>query len=277
MPVSGNHCDYMARVCLSHLADDLEPSPFMDSQMTLHSLILFNMGPWEYSEMHACVSRESGRRNSTETIIQNLINLVDKYPHIKFVWRTWAGPGSSRLGKKAFNYWQNAQAHNHLIKTLIHKFQKERYAKNDTAWTRITYVDWGQVMGERVFPEERRIKGDIDNHFGFEARSAFVQMWLNHLVELERQEKLHLAPGWSLMDARDTDTANDCSQAGGSPTYCLDQEELVSHYENFLTISQPSTLTKTEEEDYRHAKRDFNATGIFAQGINCEHRLSYCA
>lgn len=51
-----------------------------------------------------------------------------------------------------------------------------RQYQNNTPWMQISYIDWGTVMGPRLFPDSCRIKGDIDSHHGFEAPNAFTQM-----------------------------------------------------------------------------------------------------
>eukprot|EP00548_Thalassiothrix_antarctica_P007357 CAMPEP_0194139470 /NCGR_PEP_ID=MMETSP0152-20130528/9106_1 /TAXON_ID=1049557 /ORGANISM="Thalassiothrix antarctica, Strain L6-D1" /LENGTH=116 /DNA_ID=CAMNT_0038837313 /DNA_START=1 /DNA_END=348 /DNA_ORIENTATION=+ len=56
----------------------------------------------------------------------------------------------------------------------------------------VSYVDWGQAMLPRLFGEQR-IAGDIPLHYGLEARTMFIQMLINHLIERERQ-KIHNIP-----------------------------------------------------------------------------------
>ena len=272
----GMRCDLMGAVCLQSLTNDLEPDSFLFKQIQRHmySIVLFVMGPWEYSSRVECISLERGRRNSTEEFISRLAELVDQFPNTKFIWRTWAGP-SDKSGNGRSGAWKNAQAHNHYIKSLIQNFQKKRFESNDPAWARISYIDWGHVMGPRTFPYQKRIAGDIDNHFGFEARLAFVHMWMNHMIELERAEEHKLAPGWSLWNS--SDTANDCLHAGGSDLYCLSNDELAVHYKSFLTISQPpKEMNQTEKEAYERAKADYcefcpSSTG----GIICNARLMF--
>jgi hypothetical protein len=79
-------------------------------------------------------------------------------------------------------------------------------------------------MGPRSFPKEKRIQGDTPNHYGLEARSCFIQMLVNHLKELEREEFHNLVPGWTLL--KSNDTADDCVHAGGSERYCLNPSQL---------------------------------------------------
>jgi hypothetical protein len=111
-------------------------------------------------------------------------------------------------------------AYNHYIKSLIQQYQIKRYESNSPSWSHISYVDWGQVMGPKSFPIEKGIQGDIPHHFGLEARSCFIQMLVNHLKELEREEFHNLEPGWILL--KSNDPADDCVHAGGSEKILLE-------------------------------------------------------
>jgi hypothetical protein len=75
-------------------------------------------------------------------------------------------------------------------------------------------------MGPKSFPIEKGIQGDIPHHFGLEARSCFIQMLVNHLKELEREEFHNLEPGWILL--KSNDPADDCVHAGGSEKILLE-------------------------------------------------------
>ena len=59
-----------------------------------------------------------------------------------------------------------------------------RQYQNNTPWMQISYIDWGTVMGPRLFPDSCRIKGDIGLHHGFEAPSFYSNVD-KHLVEQE--------------------------------------------------------------------------------------------
>lgn len=48
----------------------------------------------------------------------------------------------------------------------------------------LTFVDWQTVISKRSFGEDR-IKGDINPHYGLEARLLFAQQLLHHLRRLE--------------------------------------------------------------------------------------------
>lgn len=169
--------------------------------------------------------------------------------------------------------WKNAQAHNHLVKTWVQKFQRER-RHAARPWNAISYVDWGAVMGPRSFPDDRRIAGDIPHHFGLEARLAFDQMLVNHLVELERQDALDLAPTSWVMD-NVGDAADDCSRAGFPPYYCLGREEIDSSYARFLTKTAATNPNESEPDRVERARADFCDDCLWAGNITCGHRLTY--
>lgn len=266
----GARCDLYTSVCLHGIEADLQPDGFLTSKLSLYSIVVFMFGAWETDGKHECVRREFGRRNSTQGILNRLNVLVDEFPNTMFVWRTWAGS----TGESRSESWKNSQVHNYFTKKLIHRFQKERYEQHDLSYTRITYIDFGHVMGPRIFPKQKRIHGDISAHFGFEARSAFIQMWMNHMVDLERQKAYHVAPGWTLWNS--TDNAKDCYRAGGNSMYCLSDEEIDVQFNAFMTISDPpEVLTETEKTQYARAKADYCSNCTSVTGINCDARLGY--
>ena len=60
-------------------------------------------------------------------------------------------------------------------------------------------------------PESIRIKGDLDPHYGLEARMTFIQMLVNHMKEQDRLEGCKLPP-WTWNDKyRDSEEDSDAS------------------------------------------------------------------
>ena len=263
---NGKRCDLIKATCLHDVVES-----FIDKlHKYFYSQVIFALGPWEYDPNHfQCYSQERGRRNSTEAIMTKLIELVDEYPDTKFIWRTWAGPADDK-GRGVG--WKHTQTHNHFMKTLIHNFQKERYEAHDPKWTHISYIDYGHVMSPRAFPMNQRIMGDLNNHFGYEARATFIQMWMNHMNELDRLEEYKLPPGWMLWNS--TDTADDCYHGGGSDMYCLSRQELDAEYKNWLTISvPPKNMSRAEREQYERARVDYCSNCTSSSGHDCGYRL----
>ena len=217
LPSSNKSWYYQKVTCVEHLVEiTLHPSSYIFEKLGEFSLVIFIMGPWEYTGMHECLTRSKDLKTFTEIFMERLTEMVDAYPNTKFIWRTWASTDEQS--------WKHAQAHNHFIKSLIQQYQMKRYESNSPSWSHISYVDWGHVMGPRSFPKEKRIQGDTPNHYGLEARSCFIQMLVNHLKELEREEFHNLVPGWTLL--KSNDTADDCVHAGGSERYCLNPSQL---------------------------------------------------
>jgi hypothetical protein len=267
LPITNKSWYYYRDNCFESLVQNtLEPSFFISKNLGQFSLVVFILGPWEYGELFPCSFISNTRGNITEAFMERLTEMVDAHPNTKFVWRTWASKNAQT--------WKYAQAHNHFIKTLIQQFQIQRYQSNSPTWAHISYVDWGQIMGPRSFPKEKRIQGDIDHHFGFEARSTFIQMMINHLQELEKEVHHNLAPGWTLL--KSNDTANDCVYAGGSEIYCLSTDQLQMAYNSFLTLSQPDVeLSQQEAEDYEWAKSHFCPDCTWNGNVKCGIRLHY--
>lgn len=193
---------------------------------------------------------------------------LSRYQNKKFVWRTWAGPGGNNL-KATDDSWLNAQAHNHLIKTLIHKHQREQFAQGGP-WTNISSIGCREAMGPHLFPSMQQISRDIPNHFGVEAWMVF-QMWINHMMEQEWQKKENIKPCW----LEDEVAANDCLQAGQSVQYCPTQDQIESKYESFLTITKPQKLlTTVEAKELEMVYTDFCLSCQW-QFTTCQHCMDF--
>jgi hypothetical protein len=159
--LAGARCDLYGATCLSGIEADLQPDGFLTGKLSLYSIVVFVLGAWETDDKHECYTCEHGRRNSTKGIMDRLNVLVDEFPNTKFIWRTWAGSASDGDGRS--KSWKNSQVHNHFMKTMIHRFQKERYEKHDMAYTRISYIDFGHVMSpcheSSCFPKPKTHSG----------------------------------------------------------------------------------------------------------------------
>lgn len=235
--------DLVTSLCLKTLRDLFSNSSDFVEGLSRYSMVIFIMGPWEWDNMWQCIDEENSRKQNTELLFKNIFYLSEINPKVRFIWRTWAGPGSDKsnpkkIDKTALKSFKNSLAHNQLVKNIVHDFQTKQY-KIHKSWTKISYIDWGQVMGPRLFPQSKRIKGDINNHFGLEARITFLQMLINHLVENERQEKYYMKPWWAFIVFQ-----NDCFQAERSDLYCLSNDDTT---ESFIE-SKPKTDVLSDEE-----------------------------
>lgn len=286
--------------CLPDLVDMLRSAWFREELPSL-SLVVFVIGPWEYDGR--CFQNYP-RSNITRQIFQivqdEILNNSTLNENIRFVWRTWGGKetGKSTGPSARQPEWMKAQTHNVLVKNLIHNFQWEQWRKKHdnikcldnkkcATWNALTYVDWGMAMGPRLFPSDKRIHGDISNHFGLEARMAFIQQLTNHLVELDRQERSELAP-WSVAIHSDEKqygyngvqgSFDDCETAGLSKEYCLTRDELAIYTQSFLVEYTPDYTTEEERvaiEEIK-AKNAYCGKCLFAQKppISCDGRVMY--
>ena len=270
-------------VCLDGWVEGTKQLQFLQSEMQQmkYAVVVIVFGPWELSQKFECKTHNIGRYDATVALIDQLKNWTTVYPNTKFVWRTWAGPGTKNVwerGEEARSMeWKNSQGYNHFIKSLIHNYQREQHNNHGAKWNAISYIDWGMVMGPRSFPHDKRIKGDIPYHVGFEARATFDQMLINHLIELDRQETLNLAPSTWVMEKDDSDSADDCLHAGFPPYYCVSKEEINYTYQEFLTRTVIVNYTKAEREQLVMARDDFCDQCKFdiKGGISCGYRLMY--
>eukprot|EP00928_Gymnodinium_smaydae_P039346 TRINITY_DN26898_c0_g1_i1.p1 TRINITY_DN26898_c0_g1~~TRINITY_DN26898_c0_g1_i1.p1 ORF type:complete len:505 (+),score=18.87 TRINITY_DN26898_c0_g1_i1:45-1517(+) len=281
---SDQRCDLHKVGCLSHVARLLtNSSSILRREMFRYDLVLFVLGPWEVSENRLCLDDES-RRSRTESIFSTMMQLSSsvEYRHTSFVWRTWGSHGSTfQSAKTSLTQWAHAQSHNHLVKSLVHKYQKAQFEQH-LPWSQVSYIDWGQVMSPRLFPVERRIAGDIDAHVGLEARVAFIQMLTNHLVEQERQVKSNLTP-WIVARMQEHtsegtkfDSDSDCLESGGSETYCLTPKALAQSDREFLELKAGSELRNADEIDrYEQLKKDFCPSCRLGKQSSCHGRMMY--
>ena len=164
-----------------------------------YSLVIFIIGPWEVMDTMDCSSGLLGRKNQTDRIMNMLFEL-SKTTNIEFIWRTWGCPGTTHSNRNNPQYtielWNHAQSHNTYVKYLIDNFNNEgggivgtnRMSKSGGGGG-VSYIDFGQAVAPRLFPNEVRIAGDIDPHYGLEIRVAFVQMLMNHLKERTKQKQ----------------------------------------------------------------------------------------
>jgi len=174
--------DFYWAPCLHSIKTDLQNrTSYLSSVMDKYDVAVFALGPWEVMDRYVCGAGRFGRINETNSILENLLGLSNTNQRI--IWRTWGGYGS-RQGSNAVQLWNRARAHNGFVKTWIDKNPSKA----------LSYLDWGEVIRPRSFPDSKRIAGDNDAHFGLEARLTFIQMLVNHLKELDRQEKFGLPP-----------------------------------------------------------------------------------
>lgn len=251
--------DLMGVTCLHELAEMVgDPSSVFRTDLTKYDLVVFIIGPWEVLEKWECTGLH-GRRNSTDNLFQSLFSLTNTAETPSIVWRTWGSPGTSNsdpaTGEKQ---WKAALSHNRFVKDLVDLNEVQRRASGKPM-SAVSYIDWGRAMRPRLLPQERRIVGDMDPHYGLESRLAFVQMLMNHLVERDRQKRFNLK-SWIL---ENTDSVNsiedDDREAGG-----------------FLSTSPPAViLTKEEMRAFEEAKSFFCSECTWTGGVNCALRMKY--
>jgi hypothetical protein len=170
------------------------------------------------------------------------------------VWRTWGSPGTTfSEPKDNEKLWNQARTHNSYVKTLIDTNEISRKEAGKVP-SSISYIDFGQAMLPRLYPKEKRIQGDMASHYGLEARLAFVQMLMNHLIERDRQKRLMISP-W-LKDVTNNHGYNDS--------------------ENFMTMPRPIEHLKPEEiEAIKNAEASFCDDCVWFTGISCRDRVEY--
>ena len=147
-----------------------------------YTLIIFIIGPWELRDR---CGPEKGWQKRVQSFLDSLYQHTEDSNTV-FLWRTW-GSIDFDIERKAKISWKRAFMYNEYFKELMNEHDEERKSQNKSL-SAVSYIDWGQAMFPRSFPRSKRIRGDMQAHYGLEARLTFVQMLMNHLVERDRQQ-----------------------------------------------------------------------------------------
>lgn len=244
-------------VCLENLVESArDPNSVLMRNAKLYSLVIFILGPWEVTNRVECGAGKRGRTNQTDDFFSALFTTTAN--NTNFVWRTWGSPGTTNSDpRNGIRGWNKARAHNDYVKGLVNANEATRKRTGQSMST-VSYIDWGQAMLPRLLPQEQRIAGDIDPHYGLEARLAFVQMLMNHLVERERQKRLNMP--W-IKDYSSDDNSRTNSHAEA---------------DDFMTITMPGEVFTFEERlAFDRAQLAFCGECAFAKGISCQMRKDY--
>lgn len=176
--------DQVDATCLGSLVNMTEngSSQFW-RDVSSYSLVIFSIGPWELRD-------RCGPDKGWQMRVEQFLNSLYRYAedsNTTFIWRTW-GSIDFDVERKAKMSWKKAYKYNEYFKQKITEHDEERRSQNKSL-SAVTYIDWGQAMFPRSFPRSKRIRGDMQAHFGLEARLTFLQMLVNHMMERERQKR----------------------------------------------------------------------------------------
>jgi hypothetical protein len=182
-PKDSKFFDYRKVHCYKDAAALAATEEIRKKITTDYSLLIVSLGVWETAKKDHCASNHDDR-NKTATSFpnstyQSLSNALDAMcqlqgPSLTVVWRTSGFQDKDDVGNmylKDFN--ERSIGH-------IDSFNKANIGSSN-----ITYVDWGEEIWPRSNGEDR-IKGDIDAHYGLEARLLFLQLLMNELDALNR-------------------------------------------------------------------------------------------
>jgi hypothetical protein len=259
-----------------------------DSDFFQFDIIVFIVGPWEVMEKD-CQSYRYGRRNATQDLFQSLFEWEeqirnpekeqkDKLPTI--IWRTWGSPGATRhTPQQVQQYWEFANIHNTYVKHILDVHEQQYWNNNHNTIRRvsaISYIDWGTAMYPRLLPESQRIQGDMDPHYGLEARLCFVQMFINHLKERDRLQRYHIAP-YAVFTSS---ASSNILVNNNIPTTATLPPELLNNAqaETFLSltpISSTATLSNEDTIQLQELEKIFCVECIWRGQIPCMARRNY--
>lgn len=148
-----------------------------------YNLVVVMMGGWhQYSQ---CKNSTHTDLEAWDTIPKFITKLSEIPPqdNLTIVWSTM-GTIDTRKKKKIQTTKQQNQKHVDLI--LEHE---NDIWQHQNQLSTLTVLDWATIMYPRSNPHKDRIRGDMEAHFGLEARIVFLQMLMNHLVERDRISK----------------------------------------------------------------------------------------
>lgn len=163
-------------VCLSGMAPLIEnESSAFWTEMKLYNVVVISTGPWEMTLR--CGT--DGWEQHMDNLLHALYRQEALHPNVTFVWRTW-GYQNVKNPSRVPNLWKRVSVYNKYVMERLDRHDRD-LRKRTFQSSRVTYVDWASVMEPRMSPATR-IHGDIDPHYGLEARLAFLQMLVNHLA-----------------------------------------------------------------------------------------------
>ena len=176
--------DYMIASCLVELMNMTENhnSQFW-RDLANYSLVVVIIGPWEMVARCQLYAPVEGWEMRFRRFLEPLYNDNGKAAtaNTTIIWRTWGSMGRVN-DSTALGSWEKALQYNEYFKEEI---DARNQASRSSA---VSYIDWAHAMKPGLFPYSKRIKGDIAEHNGLEARLTFIQMLTNHFVERDRQE-----------------------------------------------------------------------------------------
>ena len=142
-------------------------------------ILLIGMGIWEYSASGRCVDKSPKQRdfwahwNETWKLVHDFAAATT--PNVTIVWRT-TGFAHDAPYELALQHQALLDKLNHDATNRILDFQNQHPKHN------LIYVDWGEAIKPRSFGAHR-IKGDIQLHYGFDARMVALQQLANVIAD----------------------------------------------------------------------------------------------
>jgi hypothetical protein len=101
----------------------------------------------------------------------------------RIIWVTMGTVGHNKPS------WKRAMEVNAKMRRFIETISQNQQGNTTTNAAILhhsfTILDWGAVVEPRSWPDQDRIVGDTNPHYGLEARLVLVQMLMNHLLLLE--------------------------------------------------------------------------------------------
>lgn len=186
MPHTKKKFDLVRSTCLDDMVRFID-SPLFSEIKNDYDLIVASGGLWDTNPRYRglCLGDKRGLPRFPEgppVALDKLMELLQEVASSstrRVVWRT-----------SGFNNYRNKKEEedpgNRILLELNQQAVRCIRTLAQQRWNRtgqpsnLTYIDWGKALLPRSFGEER-IHGDLNVHYGLEARLLFIQMLMNHL------------------------------------------------------------------------------------------------
>ena len=151
-----------------------------------YQLVVVALGPWEL--VGRCGGQTVDEKwQHVQTMVDKLVGYARDYPAIRIVVRTTGNCGDAPESINQ-NY-MTLQAALRLNRRLVEYVDTTPEIQEIP---NLSVVDFGSiVLPHRSYPDNVRIHGDIPPHYGWEARLAFLQMLMNHLIVHDNDDNRH--------------------------------------------------------------------------------------
>eukprot|EP00979_Chaetoceros_neogracilis_P005283 scaffold951_cov277-Chaetoceros_neogracile.AAC.6 len=174
--------DFMQSVCHHNILwhfNSTNSKNIMEGVKEDYDLVIVGNGIWEYVNSDVCGRKSKSGLGSLPLMLDTLRDFSSK--DIRIVVRS---PGFAQVSRRSR---RNYLLMGEFVNYSLQYFHNLTMAQKDNVGgpkPNMTLVDFGSVIYKRSFHKDR-IEGDHIAHYGYEARTLFVQQLMHELVKAE--------------------------------------------------------------------------------------------